>query len=393
VTSKGAGAQEIFKDHADYAMYLNLLKSYRGEHPFKLYAYCLVPDRLHLVIETGDDPTISEIMHNVNSSYTKYFNGRYGRRGPLFESRFRSVFVEKANYLLPLTRYVHRVPAEKRNYPYSSLPAYLSGAGEASPLPVSQDRPDLAVEAREVTGLLAEPGAGYARYCLEGDAQEIEALEKRLRRGSFLGSESFEEAARSQLEAYAKTQREEVLAAGPRRPPAGILFLIGLGIAVTSASSFYLYVTKGALRKEYQALLRLKEAEFAEKTRFENVSPIALTDLDGTEWEIEMVPQSPRHSGIVKDRIRFRDGSFSSRHFGERGFSISKFTVLSDRDGGNAWKALQTDAEGRTVSWRGDWRGDVMKGAVNESGEGAKYYFFSSGWEYVRDEAKEEAPA
>src|SRR5258706_15490314 len=108
VTSKGSQEEPIFKEKADYEMYLNLLTKYKKEHKFKLFSYCLLPDSLHLLIETVEDGAISEIMHNLNSMYTKYFNNRHERRGHLFESRFRSVLVEKANHLAELTRYIHR---------------------------------------------------------------------------------------------------------------------------------------------------------------------------------------------------------------------------------------------------------------------------------------------
>src|SRR5690348_9657940 len=107
VTSKGSENQLVFKDKADQKMYTELLAKYKTLHGFKLYAYSLMPERLSLLIEPGSDSTISEVMHSLNSFYTKYFNSRYDRRGPLFESRFKSVFVEKAAYLVPLTRYIH----------------------------------------------------------------------------------------------------------------------------------------------------------------------------------------------------------------------------------------------------------------------------------------------
>jgi len=88
VTSKGLAGQNVFKEEPDYEMYLNLIKKYKGQYKFRLFSYCLAPDQLHLLIETREDATLSEIMHDLNSMYTKYFNSRYGRSGPLFESHW-----------------------------------------------------------------------------------------------------------------------------------------------------------------------------------------------------------------------------------------------------------------------------------------------------------------
>ncbi len=110
VTSKGTHNEIVFREEADYRMYLELLAKYKNQHKFKLYSYSLLPDRLHLLIETSEGASISEIMHDLNSLYTKYYNGRYVRRGHLFEARFKSVLVEKLNYLLPMTRHIHHTP-------------------------------------------------------------------------------------------------------------------------------------------------------------------------------------------------------------------------------------------------------------------------------------------
>src|SRR3989338_5797134 len=126
VTSKSAQNEALFKDGADYKMYLELLTKYKTEHKFKLFSYCLLPERLELLIETSDDATISEVMHDLNSLYTKYFNGRYLRKGHLFEARFKSVLVEKADYLLKMTRHIHQLPGDVfKDYPYTSYHLYI----------------------------------------------------------------------------------------------------------------------------------------------------------------------------------------------------------------------------------------------------------------------------
>jgi putative transposase len=226
VTSRASQNEEIFKDKEDYKMYLELVNKYKSQHKFKLYSYCLLPDHLELLIETGDDASISEVMHDLNSLYTKYFNGRYQKRGHLFESRFRSVLVEKVNYLLALTRHIH-LQAPSPDHPYSSFHLYVqdrqAGAGP---------RPAV-LEMDEVLSFLQDKDndRAYERYVLEGDKNEIQQLEKSLRRGAVLGSEAFQDQVKKKIEEHAQLQKESAR----RTNPVTLYFIGGMVIVATAA--------------------------------------------------------------------------------------------------------------------------------------------------------------
>ncbi len=371
----------IFKEKADYKMYLEFLSRYKSEHKFRLFSYCLLPDRLYLLIETGGDATISQIMHDLNSLYTKHFNGKYSRKGPLFESRFRSVLVEKAQHLLQVTRAVHRSAPAPAEHPYSSFHLYIQGD------PMGQDPKGMgmAEEIREVTGFLErkDDPQTYARYCLEGDPAEIEEFDKKLTRSSILGSENFTAQARTRIQEKTEAQRE---AAGGRggRPSPVFLFLIGGMVIAAAGSAAYLYISKADLERRYELLLKEKEAEFTEKTRFEHVSPIALTDLRGTEWQVETVARRGAAGSAVRDALRFGENEFSSELFGKKGFSPAVFT-LTKFGRRTVWQATQKNPEGDKLVWRGDWRGDAMKGSARlEPAFGAAevFSFFSVKWSY-----------
>lgn len=375
----------IFKERADFEMYVDLVKKYKAQYAFKLFSYCLVPGGLHLLIETGQDASISEIMHDLNSMYTKYFNGRYRRKGPLFESRFRSVLVEKANFLLQMTRFVHRIPQDVKGYPYSSFDIYVRREAKHAL--------DLSGEIDEVRSFLEghDDPAAYERYCLQGGEEEIESLDKTLRRGSILGSEAFSNDVRLRLEEHAKAQREEALARKWARPSKFLIVMVGLGILVATTSSVYLYISKKALQREFVTLLEMKEQEFALRTRFENISPIALAELDGTRWEIVMIPRTVEQGRrTIQDKVAFSRGQFSSEHFRGRGYGTAQFRLAPSGPGGSVWRAVQSNARGDTVSWRGDWIGDVMKGEVRIQPAGKKqreFSFFSTQWSYLREPA------
>ena len=172
VTARGSDGEPIFKDKDDYKMYLELVNKYKSQHKFKLFSYNMLPDHIELLIETGDDASISEIMHDLNSLYTKYFNGRYQKRGHLFESRFRSVLVEKAAYLLAMTRHIHRADTDNL---HSSFHIYKAAGGG-----LAQDKLELRAEVQEVLSFLKDKNdpAAYELYVLKGDKAEMQELEK-----------------------------------------------------------------------------------------------------------------------------------------------------------------------------------------------------------------------
>ena len=88
VTSMGNHGENIFRDKEDYMTYLELLKKYKEQDGYKLFSFVLMPQQLNLLIEATEQATISTIMHDIASSYTKYFNNRYQRKGHLFQERF-----------------------------------------------------------------------------------------------------------------------------------------------------------------------------------------------------------------------------------------------------------------------------------------------------------------
>ena len=395
VTSKGLQGQPIFRDKQDYKMYLDLLTKYKSQHKFRLYSYCLFPDRLQLLIETGDDATISNIMHDLNSLYTKYFNGRYDKKGHLFESRFRSVLVEKAQYLLEMTRHIHSssegLPLSVEGlesaksfsgHPYSSYDIYVH---RTQPIDGTMAL-DLSDEVAEVMSFLKDKdnANAYERFCLDAPKDQTEALAKKLRRGGILGSDAFVENAKSRIEQKIDERLEP---ARPVKSGKMMLFIIGAGVLLVTTSSVYLYVSKEKLKQQYEALLNEKEAEFAEKTKFENRSPIALAELEGTIWEIEALSMTEAGATKQKDRLHFKGGRFYSDAYLERGFKPTNISMTKGPDGLVTWETIQSNDKGETVSWRGDWRADAMKGVLSLKDAGGAvndFSFFSIQWEYAK---------
>ena len=76
----------------------------------EIIAYCIMPTHLHLALKQLTKDGISIFMSTILNSYTRYFNTKHKRKGPLWESRFKSVLVETDEQLLHLTRYIHLNP-------------------------------------------------------------------------------------------------------------------------------------------------------------------------------------------------------------------------------------------------------------------------------------------
>ncbi|QZY53717.1 transposase [Crassaminicella profunda] len=122
---------DLFKKDEDKQKYFELIKKYKQKYQFKLYAYCLMTNHGHLMIDVnGAD--ISRIMHSINFCYAQYYNRKYKRHGHVFQDRFKSKMVNDENYLITLSAYIHNntkdLPMYKdhiEEYEFSSLKEYM----------------------------------------------------------------------------------------------------------------------------------------------------------------------------------------------------------------------------------------------------------------------------
>jgi putative transposase len=106
VIARGNRRERIFRDEKDYQLYLNLLREYKDRYGFYLYAYTLIPNHVHLLIEVGQYP-LSRLMQNLQFRYTRNFNIKYKNYGHLFQGRYKAILCEKDSYLLELSAYIH----------------------------------------------------------------------------------------------------------------------------------------------------------------------------------------------------------------------------------------------------------------------------------------------
>jgi REP element-mobilizing transposase RayT len=113
VIVRGNERKPVFRDDADRELYLRRLGHYRERFEFRLIAYCLMTNHVHLALETGKVP-LSRILHGLQSSYTQAFNRRHHRSGHLFQGRYKAFLVDAGRYFLALLRYIHCNPLEAR---------------------------------------------------------------------------------------------------------------------------------------------------------------------------------------------------------------------------------------------------------------------------------------
>lgn len=134
VTSRGNARQDIVADDRDRTQWLTLLAHVVDRYGWRCYAYCLMDNHYHLLIETPQ-PNLSLGMRQLNGRYTQAYNRRHQRVGHLFQGRFTAILVEKEAHLLELCRYVvlnpvrARAVAHPRHWPWSS---YRATVGETS---------------------------------------------------------------------------------------------------------------------------------------------------------------------------------------------------------------------------------------------------------------------
>ena len=130
ITSRGNERKKIYSDDGDKEKFLELLEDYKNRYNFLIHCFVLMDNHYHLVIETLR-PNLIKIMHGLNSGYTGYFNKKYKRSGHLFQGRYKAIIVDKENYLLELSRYVHLNPLRAKiinkpqDYKWSSYGGYI----------------------------------------------------------------------------------------------------------------------------------------------------------------------------------------------------------------------------------------------------------------------------
>lgn len=109
--SRGSLKQKIFLDNVDRLNFVRKLSEVVTSHEWSCYAYCLMDNHFHLLLETPQ-ANISEGMHMLNSDYCDYFKRKYDGVGHVLQGRFDSPLVESEAHLMAIIRYIPINPGE-----------------------------------------------------------------------------------------------------------------------------------------------------------------------------------------------------------------------------------------------------------------------------------------
>ena len=132
VTQRGNRRARTFFEDGDYALYRDLLGEAARRAGAEIWAYCLMPNHVHIVVVPGDEDGLRRTFADAHRRYSGYVNARLRVTGHLWQGRFGSVVMDE-EHLGHAVRYVSLNPVRTklvkraRNWPWSSVAAHLSG--------------------------------------------------------------------------------------------------------------------------------------------------------------------------------------------------------------------------------------------------------------------------
>jgi REP element-mobilizing transposase RayT len=132
VITRGNNRERVFETEEEKSKYLEILADYKKRYDFQLYAYVIMDNHVHLLLQVGKDP-LAKIMQGIQQRYTQYYNWHQKHSGHVFEQRYKAFICEKESYLMALICYIHQNPVrasmlEGVDYRWSSHLSYVRRA-------------------------------------------------------------------------------------------------------------------------------------------------------------------------------------------------------------------------------------------------------------------------
>lgn len=190
VIQRGNRRQQTFFNDEDYQSYLNLMSEWCAKYQVDSWAYCLMPNHVHLILVPQNKEGLNLAVGEAHRRYTRRINFREGWRGHLWQGRFSS-FIMDEKYLFACTRYIELNPVRaglvKRpeEWPWSSAAAHIKG------------RNDILVAAEPLLELVQKPWKDFLSHSVHEGV--IDLLRKHERTGRPLGEGTFVEKMESLL--------------------------------------------------------------------------------------------------------------------------------------------------------------------------------------------------
>lgn len=182
ITQRGNYRQTVFAEKGDYVRYLELLADFCPKYDLDIWAYCLMPNHIHMVAVPGRQESLARLFNTVHMLYAQYFNRKRDATGHLWQGRFFSCVLDE-RHLYAAVRYVEMNPVRggivpvPQDYPWSSAKAHVTGVHD----PVMSAR-----------CFLTETIGDWARYLgTDSDQEAMESVIKATKIGRPCGGDDF----------------------------------------------------------------------------------------------------------------------------------------------------------------------------------------------------------
>ena len=193
VTQRGNRRQRTFFCDGDYRAYLALMSEWCGRYGVEVWAYCLMPNHVHLIVVPSSEDGLARAIGEAHRRYTRHVNLRRGWRGYLWQGRFGSCVMDEP-HLLAAVRYVESNPVRARlcrkpwRYRWSSAAAHVKGVDDAL------------VKAGPMLEIVEQTMPDWAAYlAAETPEETLARLREHSRTGRPVGSDAFIGKLESQL--------------------------------------------------------------------------------------------------------------------------------------------------------------------------------------------------
>ena len=187
VVQRGHNRNTVFVDDDDYSYYLDTLGNWSRQLQVKVYAWCLMTNHVHLLLDPGDDiKSIGLLMKRLAGRQTRFVNKQENRTGSLWDGRYKMSIVDSDEYFLQCCRYIELNPVKAKmvkrpaDYRWSS---YRENAGLS---------PSTIVGRHGFTNLSDISFEGYQEYVAENTpSSEAEFISQRLQSNRLTGGSRF----------------------------------------------------------------------------------------------------------------------------------------------------------------------------------------------------------
>ncbi len=133
VINRGNAKREIFFKDQDYEVFLELMKEARSHFPIRLFAYCLMPNHFHFILENCAEDSLSQWMQWLMTAHVRRYHKHYGSSGHIWQGRYKCFLIQQDEYLITALRYTEANPIRAkfvnsaRLWPWSSHSQRLDG--------------------------------------------------------------------------------------------------------------------------------------------------------------------------------------------------------------------------------------------------------------------------